>query len=89
MLPTIEENPSGLHQRYVISKANGEPVDPNAIYFVLRIDEHGDDPSHLNASREAARAYAEAILRDLEAGHLEDLATDLIRLLNDVESRSE
>lgn len=58
MLPTEKENPSGLYQRYVITKANGEPVDPEAIYFVLRIDSHGDDWAHIEACRAAARAYA-------------------------------
>lgn len=38
MIPTQEENPKGLHQRYVVSKTNGEPVDETAEYFILRLD---------------------------------------------------
>ena len=42
-IASIEENPNGLHGRYIVTKASGEPVDERAIYFVLRLDQHGDD----------------------------------------------
>ena len=41
----------GLYGKYIITKADGSPVDPNADYFVLRLD---TDP----AARHAARTYA-------------------------------
>jgi hypothetical protein len=41
----------GLYGKYVITKADGSPVDPSADYFVLRLD---TDP----AARAAARTYA-------------------------------
>lgn len=28
----------GLYDKYIIIKTDGEPVDPNAVYFVLRLD---------------------------------------------------
>jgi hypothetical protein len=44
----------GWYLKYIIEKADGSPVDPNADYFILRLD---TDP----AARKAALAYAEAI----------------------------
>lgn len=41
-------------ERYIISKANGEPTDPNAKYFVLRYDK---DPH----ARRALREYAKSV----------------------------
>jgi len=35
MIPTKEQNPKGLHQRYVVSKMSGEPIDAMAEYFIL------------------------------------------------------
>ena len=43
--------------RYIIQKKNGEPVDPNAWYFVLRIDK---DPH----ARIAALAYSRSVEQD-------------------------
>lgn len=43
----------GWYIKYHITKADGSPVDPNADYFVLRLDK---DP----AARKAAITYAEA-----------------------------
>lgn len=57
MIPTKSENPKGLHQRYKITKVDGSPTDPRAVYFVLRLDGFGDDPGHIRACREAALAY--------------------------------
>ncbi len=59
MIPTKEENPNGLHQRYRITKADGSPVDPRGAYFVLRLDGLGDDAGHVFACRMAAIAYAD------------------------------
>jgi hypothetical protein len=71
-IPTEQENPKGLHQRYIISKTSGEPVDECAEYFVLRLDKKGDDPIHIAACRQAVLAYAEAI-----KGHIPELSIDL------------
>lgn len=57
-IPTKNENPQGLHQRYVIRKVVGEKregffgiekpitkaVDKDAEYFVMRLDRGGKDP---------------------------------------------
>jgi hypothetical protein len=74
-----EDNPNGLHVKYVISKVvktvrlNNDffgspqfkfitkPVEPNSEYFVLRLDENGDDINHIRACRIAIHAYADAI----------------------------
>lgn len=80
------ENPSGLHARYYIQKLvenerwgqkreaqyHTVPVDEDAEYFVLRLDEGGSDPKHIAAGRIGIHAYADAI-----QPHLPDLAKDL------------
>ena len=48
---TKQDNKRGVYGKYIISKVSGEPVDPEAQYFVLRLDT--DD-----AAVEAARTYA-------------------------------
>lgn len=65
-------NPNGLHLRYVIRKSNGQPIDPKAEYFVLRLDNAGTDPVHVAACRKAVLVYAEAI-----KAHLPLLAKDI------------
>lgn len=72
-IPNQDENPNGLHMRYIVSKTNGQPIDDNAEYFVLRLDKGGSDPKHIEACRKAVLAYAEEI-RD----HLPELSDDLI-----------
>ena len=47
----------GWKPKYNISKTNGKPVDPNADYFVLRLDK---DPH----ARKALRAYAVSVKDD-------------------------
>lgn len=76
-IPTQSENPKGLHQRYYIAKVNedgkGEyPVDPNAEYFVMRLDEGGKDRNHVAACRIGIHAYADAI-----ESFIPELAKDL------------
>ena len=48
----------GLFQKYIITKADGSPVDPEAIYIVLRIDE-GD-----RHARAAVERYAMSLVAD-------------------------
>lgn len=60
-LPLPEENPDGLHQMYRIEKTNGETIEDDAFYFVLRLDqksEQEEPPRHVKASRRAALLYA-------------------------------
>lgn len=84
-IPTKEENPNGLHAKYVIRKivawykegfdswkAKTKAVDKNAEYFVMRLDEGGSDPEHIKACRIGVHAYADAIEH-----HLPELAKDL------------
>lgn len=72
-LPTQQENPKGLYNRYIVEKVSGEPVDERAEYFILRLDEFGDDPIHIEACRKAIITYAKEIYP-----HLPQLAMDLI-----------
>ena len=75
-IPTKEENPKGLHQRYVIYKisdfGNFIPTDRGSEYFVMRLDEGGSDREHIKACRIGVHAYADAIEH-----HLPELAKDL------------
>lgn len=48
------------------------PVDPDAEYFVMRLDEGGKDSEHIRACRIGINAYADAIEH-----HLPELAKDL------------
>jgi hypothetical protein len=66
------EKNRGLYGRYIVRKADGSPTDPRAEYFVLRLDEHGSDPIHIEACRAAAMVYA-----DLIEPYLPQLAADL------------
>lgn len=77
MIPTREENPTGFHARYKVTKADGTPCDPDAVYFVLRIDAGGKDHAHVSACRSALRTYVDAIW-----GTTGELAFDLERLLD-------
>ncbi len=49
-----------------------KPVDKDAEYFVMRLDEGGKDPEHIKACRIGVNAYADAIQH-----HLPELAKDL------------
>jgi len=74
-LPTIEENPKGLHAKYLIKKFVGfkrtgffevykpvfKAVDKDAEYFVLRLDLKAKDLNHVKACRIAIHSYANAI----------------------------
>lgn len=70
------ENPDGLHRRYNVRYANGDHTDPRAIYFVLRLDEFGDDPLHIEACRKAALTWVYNA-----PPHLAQVAEDLLKLL--------
>ena len=72
-IPTQQENPKGLHQRYIVSKTDGEQVDDFAEYFILRLDKGGDDIKHIKACRKAVKVYAKKI-----KNHLPKLSKDLL-----------
>jgi hypothetical protein len=77
MKPSPEDKRDGLKSKYQIAHADGTPVDPNAQYFVLRLDYHTDcDDVHVGACRMAARTYA-----DIVADHLPALSKDLLHFL--------
>jgi len=86
-IPTIRDNPSGLHQRYTVTKNNGEPTDPMATYFVLRLDHFGRDGLHIAACRAAARAYADFVTSG-EAPHLAKVGEQLRTVVDNLESMS-
>ena len=84
-MKTEQENPGGLHKRYIVSKANGEPVDPRSVYFVLRLDGHGDDMDHIKACRVAAWEYALYIRCNHGPSHpLYQMAKELSDLLHEL-----
>ena len=84
MIPTKQENPNGLHQRYRVTKADGTECDSRAAYFVLRLDNFGDDMEHVAACRAAAQAYAASVPLRLQL-----VANDLLKLVDDLESELE
>jgi hypothetical protein len=77
MIPSKADNPDGLHRRYNVTKADGSPTDPKAVYFVLRLDWGGSDHGHIAACREAARAYFRAA-----PPHLKQMAVELAALVD-------
>jgi len=78
MKPTPEDKRDGLKTKYQIRHADGTPCDPNAQYFVLRLDYHEDcDEIHIDACRMAARMYANDIRE-----HLPALSIDLRSFLS-------
>lgn len=81
-----EHAPAGLYQRYNVTKKNGEPTDPRATYFVLRLDKAGRDPVHTKACRAAAHVYA-AFVQSSSCGssHLAQVGRELADLLNELD----
>ena len=64
---------SGYEDKYVVSKRNGQPINPFAQYFVLRMD---TDPH----AREAIRTYAGCV-EECDKG----MANSLLKRLRDSE----
>ena len=53
---------TGLIGKFIVMHSDGHPVDPEAEYFVLRLDEHPDtDDAHFKACRRAIQVYANEI----------------------------
>jgi hypothetical protein len=86
MIPEQSENPNGLHGRYIIQHADGSPTDPNAVYFVLRLDKKGRDELHTLACRYAARAYSRFVTSG-EVPHLSQVGVELEKLCDRIESK--
>lgn len=78
--PTVEENPRGLHQRYKVEKLYGDQ-DPDAVYFVLRLDKRGDDTIWTSECRVAARGLAIALMG---RKHLREVAEELYKLCEEL-----
>lgn len=51
----------GLFNKFMITRTDGKPVNPEAEYFVLRLDNKQSHLEHLQASLKALNAYANAI----------------------------
>jgi hypothetical protein len=49
----------GLKCKYILKKADGRDVDPEGIYFVLKVN--SKDQAHARASRMALKVYADEI----------------------------
>jgi len=84
-IPPKNANPNGLHRRYSVTKVDGEPVDPMATYFVLRLDGLGRDGAHIAACRAAARAYADYV-QSGDCPHLAKLGSDLRALVDNFDA---
>ena len=59
-------------RRFIAHKFMAVPVDDNAEYFVMRLDNGGSDKEHIKACRIGVHAYADAIEH-----HLPELAKDI------------
>jgi hypothetical protein len=74
----IVPTPRGLYQRYAIQHADGTQCDPDAVYFVLRLN--STDLAHRDASIAAAEAYA-AVAKEYH--HLRQVGIDLEKIALD------
>lgn len=70
-LKSKEENPDGLYSKYCISKVDKTPINPENIYFILKLEGEGDS-IHMEACREAILTYANKIKT-----HMPKLAQDI------------
>jgi hypothetical protein len=69
-------NQQGLFGKFILEKADGSPIDPEAKYIVLRYDSKSSDGV---ASRRAIIAYARAISQSdpvFAADLLEEMANE-------------
>jgi len=56
----------GLHGKYLVTKADGSPTDPGAVYFTLRIDTDPHARAAIWAYIESCREEEPELARDLE-----------------------
>ena len=66
----------GLYNKYIVQKADGSPVDPDAFYLVLRLDKG----EYLEACRAGAISFAH-LVTDLNS----ELSADILQLIEDYE----
>lgn len=71
-----KEKQKGLHSKYVISRTDRKPINPDNFYFVLKLSGEGD-PVHIEACRKAVLKYADEI-----ESHIPELAKDIRRYVN-------
>lgn len=71
MLKSKKENPTGLYNKYVIGRTDGTQINPENVYFILKLEGEGD-PIHMEACRKSVLKYADEI-----EPHLPQLAKDL------------
>jgi hypothetical protein len=62
----------GVYLKYIVSRVDGTPIDPDDVYFVLKLNGKGDR-NHINACRGAVLKYAELI-----KPYLPDLTFDIV-----------
>lgn len=67
-----KQDHQGLVDKYIVTHADGTPIDEGARYFVLRIDDNQRDQNHYDACMFALMEYAARI-----RSHLPALANDL------------
>lgn len=82
-IPSEDDNPKGLHSRYVVSRTDGR-TEPNAVYFVLRLDGTGVDPIHVEACRAAAAMYSTVVGILPGSDHLHQMAKELDELVDKI-----
>lgn len=75
----MTDSERGLYCKYRLEKMDGTPVDPDGLYFVLKLN--SKDPAHRRACQAACRRYAELI-----ADSIPLLAEDLLKLLEKLEA---
>jgi len=68
----------GLYQKYIVTKANGKPLDPNFYAIVLRID----GGRYVDACRDAVLAFA-AFVRPENEQLSRDIYAKVIELVKD------
>jgi hypothetical protein len=57
----------GLFCKYRIAKTDGSPVNEDALYYVLRLDQKAE-PLHRKASLKGIKAYAKALRKAVRKG---------------------
>ncbi len=70
--------PKGLYQKYILQHTNGDPIDPEALYFVLRYDGVRDFD-------QAAREVLWSLAKKIE-GFSPELSADLKKSIEEIGS---
>lgn len=86
------DSPDALFQKYHITRTNNKPIDPRALFFVLRLDKYGRDLAMVKASRVGLQAFINELKADKDNtennnntnNNKERLITDLTNFLNKI-----